>query len=55
MECPVCGTAKIRRNGHNPKGKQRYLCANGHTFQPIDDYTAATKKRVKKLSEWWFK
>lgn len=54
MDCPICGTKKVRRNGtHN--GKQRYLCANGHSFQDIDDYSPRTKKHVKKMSEWWFK
>ena len=26
MDCRVCGSSRTTKNGHTPKGNQRYLC-----------------------------
>ena len=28
IQCPHCGSTKIKKFGKNPKGKQRYYCQN---------------------------
>ena len=28
IQCPHCGSSKIKKSGKNPKGKQRYYCQN---------------------------
>lgn len=33
FKCPHCGSVHIRRNGHTPEGRQRYICCScGRTF-----------------------
>jgi len=46
--CPYCGSTKVVKFGHT-KGKQRYRCANKHTFYDLDDYAPVTKRRSR-----WF-
>ena len=48
MECPECGSKTIKRNGKT-YGKQRFVCANKHTFFAKQDYS----DRMKKLFKWY--
>ena len=47
--CSHCGSEKIVKNGHDPKGKQQYRCKNcgrGGVLNPTVPYTADEKEQI---------
>jgi transposase-like protein len=38
MDCRACGGSRTTKNGHTPKGNQRYMCHECHkTFVEVFD------------------
>jgi transposase-like protein len=55
MQCNCCSSSNTKKNGHSPKGTQRYLCRDcGRAFQTEFDTRGLTEEdgmRAVKLQQ----